>query len=324
MQEFNDFIENHSSIILTTHDRPDADGLGAEILLAHVLAQKEKEVRIINSAPIPERFAYMDPGGIVESWDASKHAGLPEKSALIIVDTSDEYNIGLTSEAILSKAKAVFVIDHHELNPLSTLKGYIDPTSSSTCEMIMDIVDCFGISLNRDIAAAAFSGIVYDTGSFAYAKTSERTFKAALTLVKTGIKPYDIYQNLFESSSTGALLLQKKVLSTLEIYNDGNIAVQILRKEDLESTGANFEDAEAFINVPLKSKNVEVSIMIKENHDGSVRCSLRSKGKVSVSKIAQNFSGGGHATAAGFRSKTGIEETLVKVLAKTAEALDKR
>jgi phosphoesterase RecJ-like protein len=67
---------------------------------------------------------------------------------------------------------------------------------------------------------------------------------------------------------------------------------------------------------------VEVSIFIKENRNGIVRCSLRSKGQVNVSKIAQQFGGGGHATAAGFKSSQKIDATLDRVLEKIESVLD--
>ena len=35
--------------------------------------------------------------------------------------------------------------------------------------------------------------------------------------------------------------------------------------------------------------------------DGTVKCSLRSQGKVDVAAMAEKFGGGGHLNAAGFR-----------------------
>jgi phosphoesterase RecJ-like protein len=115
--------------------------------------------------------------------------------------------------------------------------------------------------------------------------------------------------------------LRKQVLSTLEIR--GRAAVLMLRQEDLRTTGANFEDAETFINIPLRAREIAVSILVKENLEGKVRCSLRSKGAVNVSKIAQQFGGGGHVTAAGFKSALGIEDTLNQVLEKVEPLLKK-
>jgi phosphoesterase RecJ-like protein len=266
----------------------------------------------------------MDPKNIIGTWKPEQHQSLLKESAMIILDTSDEYNIGKIKDEVLPFVQAVLVVDHHELGPKSVLDGYIDSSAASSSEMIMRVAEALGITPDLVTANAAFAGLVYDTGSFAYIKTNINTFKAALTLVECGVNPYTSYQNLYESASMGAVMLQKIVLSTLEMHEKGKIAVQILRKEDLESTGANIEDAEGFINLPLRSKDVKVSILIKESGTGPIRCSLRSKGEVNVSKIAQQFSGGGHATAAGFKSTSSIDQTLKTLLNKVKQFLDKQ
>jgi phosphoesterase RecJ-like protein len=320
MQRVFDFINRNSSMILTSHEGADADGLGAELLFAHILRTMGKGVRIINAGLPAERYTFLDPHGTIEVWDPLTYDGTRD-SALVLVDTSDEFNIGAVKD-LIPQVREIFVIDHHELNPYSTLSGFIDSTASSTCEIVLGIAETAGVKLDEHVAMAAFAGISYDSGSFAYRKTTAKTFKAALSLVEAGVSPWKVYSALNESASTGALLLQKQVLSTLDLHAGGRIAVQILRKEDLESTGADFEDAEAFINIPLKSRDVAVSIMIKENRQGLVRCSLRSKGTVNVSKIAQAFGGGGHSTAAGFKSAQGISDTLDKILKKVGDILD--
>jgi phosphoesterase RecJ-like protein len=316
-----DFINNHSAFVLTTHDGPDADGLGAEITLAHVLEKLRKEVRIINASAVPDRFRFMDPSGLCGAWDPEKHRDIPKNSVLLILDTSDEFHTGAMKD-IIPQFQAAMVIDHHELNPHTTLRGFIDPTSAATCEMVLEIAVALNVPLDQETAMAAYAGLCFDTGSFAYSKTTARTFKAAMVLVQTGVSPYEVYSKLNESASTNSLLLQQRILGTMELHCQGRAAVQILRQEDLLSTGAQFEDAESFINIPLKAKDILVSIMVKEDNQGKIRCSLRSKGKVNVSKIAQGFSGGGHALAAGFRSDMNITETLARVLEKVNAALE--
>jgi len=314
-----EFLSRHSSLILTTHDPADADGLGAEKIFSLIASTMGKQVRIINSGSVPENFRFLDEDSI-ESWGNVRDT-VKRDSALVILDTTDEYNIGELRELITGVAE-VFVIDHHEPNQFCTFKGYIDNTASSTCELMLELALEAGIKLTPKCAEAAYAGLVYDTGFFAYSKTTARTFKSALALAEAGVSPYAVYRELNEKSSTGALLLQKKVLSTLEIHNQGRVAVQILRKGDLEASGARFEDAENFINIPLRSREIEVSILVKENREGQTRCSLRSKGNVNVSQIAQALRGGGHVSAAGFKSSLGPDETLSMILEKVTQALD--
>jgi len=315
------FLERHSSLILTTHDRADADGLGAEKAFSYIAGKLGKKVRIINSGPVPEHFRFMDPDNSIEIWKDVKDT-INENCALVILDTTDEYNIGDLKDFI-SCASEVFVIDHHEPNQFCEFSGLIDNTASSTCELVVEYANEVNIRLTPESAMAAYAGMVYDTGFFSYSKTTGRTFRAALVLVETGVKPYFVYKELNESSSNGTLLLQKKVLSTLEIHNKGRVATQILSKDDLISLGARYEDAENFINIPMKSKEIEVSILVKENKEGQVRCSLRSKGSVNVSKMAQIMGGGGHVNAAGFKSSLDIKDTLEKILSVVTEDLEK-
>jgi phosphoesterase RecJ-like protein len=111
-------------------------------------------------------------------------------------------------------------------------------------------------------------------------------------------------------------VLQSKVLASLELYYDQQVAVQTLLRENIIECNATYEEAHTFINIPLKSGEIRVSVFLKENQEGVLRCSLRSKGNVNVAEIAQSFGGGGHKTAAGFKSKLPLEETKKEVLKK--------
>jgi phosphoesterase RecJ-like protein len=183
------------------------------------------------------------------------------------------------------------------------------------------VAERLGVELPMDAAEAIFSGIVYDTGSFSYPKTSERTFECALELVKRGVVPYEIHKRMYESSSEGVLLLQKAVMSSLELRLQGRAAILSLGKEVLASSGASYEDAEDLVNIPLQDRRVEVSVLFKENVEGRLRCSLRSKGGVNVARIAQAFGGGGHKTAAGFTCERPLAASKDDVLQSIAKAL---
>ena len=315
------FLKRNFFLIITTHRGSDADGLGAEIAMSQICHKMGIKYRILNSEPVPERYAFLDPGHEIGVWEKSRDCGNPDNAALLILDCSDEYNLGGVREFI-PLAKEVFLIDHHDRESLLDFGGMVDPSASSTCELMVELAAEAGINLDPVSAAAVYAGICYDTGSFAYPKTTARTFRAALRLTEWEVNPYSIYHELNETAAIGTLLLNQKVLSTLEIVNDNRVAVQILHKEDLETFKTHIEDAENFINVPLKAKDILVSVLVKETRDGQVRCSLRSKGEINVSKIAQFFGGGGHVTASGFRSSLGIEATLEKVLEKITLAID--
>jgi phosphoesterase RecJ-like protein len=306
------FIDRHRSFVLTTHDSPDADGFGAQMVMFSILKKSGKEIKIINADPFPKHLDFLD-GAPVEIWDEAKHSSDLQNSALMILDTCEEYHIG-SIRKVLKNVKEAFVFDHHEPGPHSKLSGLIDHSAASTSEMAIELALCMDVALDQKTAAAAYAGIVFDSGFFAYPKTSIRTFKAAMKALEWGADPNYIYRQLMENSSYSSVLLQKQALSHLQFHHGRRLAVMTLSMEDLRITGAEFEEAENIVNIPLKAKEVEISILLKEKTAEEIRCSLRSKGTINVSKIAQGFGGGGHVTAAGFRSSLSMEKILNKLI----------
>lgn len=302
--------------IMCSHESPDADGLGAEFALTTVLQKLGKRIKIINADKHSDSYAFMDPTGII-GWlsGVSIDDAEIQQSTIILVDTSDVMYSGEAADKLLAKAREILIIDHHEVKgSVSVTKTCSMPTYSSTCEIVYRILEELGSDLNPDVASALFTGIVYDSGSFAYSKTTEGTFEAALELVRRGANPTKIHGALYESSAISTLLLRKDVLSSLELYEHDHIAVQTLTRTMLKETGCLYEEADGFINIPLQAGVVEVSIFFKENEEGTLRCSLRSKGAVNVAQIAQSFGGGGHKSAAGFKSPYPLETIKSKVL----------
>jgi bifunctional oligoribonuclease and PAP phosphatase NrnA len=323
-----ELFRGQESFAILSHDGPDADGVGAGYALALALAALGKKACALVSDGIPPKFRFIDRRGLFLSLAEGEPTrtvdGRPfdlAESTAVLVDTRDIAYMGARSAEVLSRAPRRIVIDHHEPREEPGEHELVDAAASSVCELVYLISSKLGVALPLDAAEALYSGIVYDTGSFCYPKTSERTFEVALALVRSGVSPNAIYGRMHESAAEGFLSLEKAVLSTLELSPDGRIAIQSLSKEELAASGAAYEDAEELVNIPLQDRKVEVSVLFKENAEGRLRCSLRSKGGVNVARFAQAFGGGGHKTAAGFTcraplaaSKADVLQSLSKVL----------
>lgn len=308
-------ITSNSKFILTAHETPDGDAIGSECALYFVLKKLGKEVYVFNADPMPKKFRYLDPDGVIQTLTSIDL--LPEnieEFVLIMLDVNDTNNIGQVSELILPKVKRTFIIDHHENGETVVTSNLVQEGASSTCEILYEVFEELDIDLDFMISIALYTGIVYDTGSFIYPKTTAKTFLIAHNLVLNGVEPNDVYARIYESNSISSLVLQSRVLSTLKLYYDEHVAVQIMRKAMIEECNAHYEEADALINIPLKSEDIRVSVFFKENMEGILRCSLRSKGNIDVVEIAQKFGGGGHKTAAGFKCKESLENTQKIVL----------
>ena len=274
-----------------------------------------KTARILNADPAPKKFAFV---GLEEEFEVlARSEQIPAdigEYALFILDVNDIKNIGQVATLILPRVEEYFIVDHHDSETLQLSKNHIEQNASSTCEILYLLFREMNLELDLPMARALYMGILYDTGSFIYPKTTAVTFQIAHDLVSLGVRPNETYVNVYESNSISSLVLMSKVLATLELHFDKQVAVQTMTQELLLEAGAAYEESDLLINIPLRSGDIRVSVFFKENLEGVKRCSLRSKGNIDVATIAQNLGGGGHKTAAGFKCLRSFEVMKVEIL----------
>jgi phosphoesterase RecJ-like protein len=310
-----DFLTGNEKFILTAHETPDGDALGSEYALLWALRKMGKTARILNADPAPDKFSFVDRKR--EARVLSSVSQVPvhiEDYVLVIVDVSDIRNIGAVSRWVLPRVRQYFIIDHHERDKDLLSPNHIEQSASSTCEILYLVFQEMGLKIDLRMAQALFMGILYDTGSFIYPKTTALTFRIARELVELGVNPNEVYASVFENNSLSSLVLMSRVLSTLALHLEGRVAVQYMTRQMLYASSAKYEEADQQINIPLRSKDIRVSIFFKENAEGLQRCSLRSKGNIDVAEIAKRFGGGGHRTAAGFKCTKPVETIQNKIL----------
>ena len=75
-----------------------------------------------------------------------------------------------------------------------------------------------------------------------------------------------------------------------------------------------FEEVEGLIDLVRRTREADVSCVLKEAADGAWRVSLRSLGPVNVCAIAEREGGGGHRLAAGFTSEDSAEAVIARIL----------
>ena len=304
------FLSKYTHIIISTHESPDGDGLGAEIAFNELLKKLGKETLIINSDPVPDIFQFIDIENEIHTLRTSTIVpdGLKDY-ALIVLDTNDDDNIGSLFPIIKDEIKDIFIIDHHEGEKDKIERNFIKVESSSVCEIIYSIIQYFEKDISLKSAQALFAGMVYDTGSFRYPKTTSETFKVAAHLVEIGANPFKIFEHIYESNTLSSFELRSHILSTMEILNNGKLIAMKLTPKMLKKTGGSFTEGESAINLPLTVRGVIASILVKQDFNGPVKVSMRTKGEYNVAEIAIENGGGGHRNAAGYKSKDSFDKT---------------
>lgn len=288
-----ELIENKNNFAITTHVRPDGDGIGSSLGLWWLLKSLDKKVEVISRDDIPNSYKQL-PGSdeIRKVTEIDK-----EYDAVFVMECSDIKRPGIK----YLENQVVINIDHHATCEHFGTINWIDPTASAVGEMIYNLCKAIGGRVTREIAECVYMALVTDTGSFHFPNTTERTLKVASELVKVGVKPSTISEAVYNSYSWSRVALMQKVMATIKRDSSGRIAYMRQTLEMVEDTEAIDGDNNGFVNIPLVAKEVVASIYMREVRPNRYRVSLRSKGDINVARVAEEFGGGGHKNAAGCR-----------------------
>jgi bifunctional oligoribonuclease and PAP phosphatase NrnA len=301
-----ELIEKKQCFMITSHIRPDGDGLGSGLALYWMLQKLGKHATVILKDPIPKAYSVL-PGSdlVLVSSDVGQ-----VYDAAFVMECSDVERPGLPS----LKDQFIVNIDHHATTRTFGSINWIDSTAAAVGEMIYNLCKALGIEVTKEIAECIYTALLTDTGSFHFSNTTERTLKIASELVKRGVEPARISQALFYSNSFSKIRLLGLTLSTIQRDITGTIAWVTMSREMMDEAGAAEEDTEGIVNHALSVGDVRVVAFFKELSPGVYRVSLRSKGKSNVAKVAEVFGGGGHRNAAGCRIEGDFEEVKSRVI----------
>jgi phosphoesterase RecJ-like protein len=286
-----ELIENKSNFAITTHIKPDGDGVGSSLGLCWLLRSLGKRADVLVHGSIP--ISYQSLPGADEIKDARSIED--DYDAVFVIECSDMDRPGLKG---LDRQLTVN-IDHHATSEHFGTINWIDSTASAVGEMIYNLCKAIGGRITKEIAECVYMALVTDTGSFHFSNTSERTLKVASELVKAGARPAKISEAVYNNYSWSRIELMRQVLDTVKRDETGRIAAMRQTMAMQEDSGAVDGDNNGFVNIPLAARDVVAVVYMREVGPNVYRCSLRSKGNINVARVAERFGGGGHRNAAG-------------------------
>ena len=152
------------------------------------------------------------------------------------------------------------------------------------------------LKINKEAATYIFTGMVTDSGRFRFRSVSGDTMRYAGMLIEMGIDIDTIYAHLY-MSDFDTLKFKGYVLGKIKLTENG-VAYLYVDKAMQEKFGLSLEQASASVSYMDSIKDSLIWIAFIECDDGSIRVRLRSR-FVTVSEIAENYNGGGHACASG-------------------------
>lgn len=303
-----ELIENKSTFGITTHIKPDGDGVGSSLGLCWLLRSLGKSAEVIVHGEVPP--AYKSLPGADEIRDVK--AIDSQYDAIFVIECSDLSRpgiAGLDSEFTVN-------IDHHATSEHFGTINWIDSTASAVGEMIYNLCKAIGGRVTKEIAECVYMALVTDTGSFHFSNTTDRTLKVASELIKAGAKPAAISEAVYNNYPWSRVELMRQVIGTIKRHAEGRIASMRQTLEMRRIAGAVDGDNNGFVNIPLAARDVLASIYMREVGENKYRVSLRSKGDINVARVAEKFGGGGHANAAGCSVEGNWDEKEAEIVAR--------
>jgi phosphoesterase RecJ-like protein len=304
-------LREKERFLIACHENPEGDAIGSELALALALRKMGKTATVLNADPVPANLLFL-PGAdtVVFADDGSKY------DVAVVVDCGSPERTGRVAPE-LRKCPLLVNIDHHRTNGDLGELSLVDPDAAAAGLLIHRVLSAMKFGIDLDVATNIYVAVLTDTGSFHYGSSSPEAFEVAGEMVRRGVDPWAVAEQVYETQSAHRLRLLGRVLDSLDVSYDGRVACITTMSEDLREFASGKDALEGFINYPRSIVGVEVAVSFREEEGAVFRVSFRSKGRVDVSAVAARFGGGGHRNAAGCT----VPGTLADVKKRVLEAL---
>lgn len=307
-----EFITGKDQVIVMGHKIADADSLGACMGIYRAAKALGKRAHIVmNENTSSIRPLYDE---ILESSSYEKDIFLTSEQALdqfnentmvVVVDTNKPQMTECPE--LLRRSKLIAVLDHHRQSSSgieNAVLSYIEPYSSSTCEMVAEVLQYIveDIRVPSVEADCLYAGIMIDTRNFMN-RTGVRTFEAAAFLRRCGAditRVRKMFRDDIESYRAKA-----EAVRLAEVYRSEYAIAEC--PSDIDSpTVLGAQTANELLDI----NGIKASFVLTV-YNGRIYMSARSIDEVNVQMIAEKLGGGGHINAAGAQfDHTDIEEAI--------------
>lgn len=317
IQELYPLLSTPRTVVITMHQKPDADAMGSALGLYHFLKQLGHKVTVISPTNWARWLNWMPGCDTVVDFELNR------EKADGIMDQAEwffclDFNVLLRTKNMAAKIRSLsctrILIDHHQQPEVASFAyGVSDTAKSSTCEMVYDFItgSGHGDKINIDIAECLYAGVMADTGSFRFPAASAAVHAMVSDLKSRGMDHTKVHENVYDNFLENRLrFIGHVLLHRMEIYYEYNTALIAISKKDLLRFEIKTGDSDGLVNYPLSIQGIKLAALVIDR-DEERKWSFRSKGDFDVNTFARKyFEGGGHFNAAGGRSSAPLDQTV--------------
>lgn len=319
IQAVQTLLATPKKIAIIPHRGPDGDAMGSTLALYHFLLKQNHQPIVVAPNEFPDFLAWLPGSDTVKIYEKDKDnctAILKDAELVFTLDFNAFHRTG-EMETVLEQLTAPFImIDHHQKPDDYATIMYSDTQFGSTCEMIYNFISFLDqkASIDKTIATCIYTGILTDSGSFRFPKTTGNTHRIVAELIDLGVENTVIPTQLFDNSSYDRLQLLGRALQNMKVIAEKQTSYITLTQAELNEFNFVKGDTEGIVNYGLSIKGIIFSAIFIENQgEKIIKISFRSQGNFDVNEFARNhFNGGGHINAAGGKSEESLSDTVAK------------
>lgn len=319
IHELYPLLTGKKKVVITMHQKPDADAMGSSLGLYHFLKQFGHDVTVVSPTNWARWLDWMEGTKTVLDYELHKADGdkkLEEADWLFCLDHN---HFGRTKNmaAKLAEIRCTKVlIDHHqEPDEAAFDYGVSNTGKSSTCEMVYDFITGSGHrdKVNVFVAECLYAGVVADTGSFRFSSTHASVHHMVAYLKEMGLQHTKVHEALYDNFLENRLRFLGHVLSNrLNVNYELNTALMWVSKGEILKYDIKTGDTEGLVNYPLSIQGIKLVGLVIDR-DEERKWSFRSKGDFDCNTFARRyFNGGGHFNASGGRDTASLQDTVKK------------
>ncbi len=311
-------LASPKKITIIPHRNPDGDAMGSTLALYHFLVQQNHDVVVMSPNEFPAFLAWLPAAEKVLLFEKDKEICteiLKQSDLIFTLDFNALHRVGESMQTTLEALNTTFIlIDHHQFPDTFAQYTFSDTNYGSTCEMVYDFIHQLKQEnrINKTVATCIYTGIVTDSGSFRFPKTTSKTHRVVSDLIDKGVENSAIHNQLFDTSSYSRLQLLGRALQNMKLMREYKTSYITLSQEELDTFHYQKGDTEGIVNYGLSIDGIDLTaIFIENTAEGIIKISFRSQGSFDVNQFARNyFNGGGHINAAGGKSDKSLQETV--------------
>lgn len=305
-------LRESKDIIISSHVNPDGDSIGTGLALYWAIKNQypEKNIRYIIEDNVPYNYKFLKGAEKIEKYANLKDE--PKADIFIVVDSANFKRIGRVGE--FKKNAFLVNIDHHISNSNFGDYNFVKQSSSASEVLYEIITNILKLNIDKIVAECLYVGIITDSGNFQYESVTKETFNIASKLIEKGIDKNKIINCIYKSRTLGYMKVLGLALSKMRIIKEKKMVYFTLSRDFIVKENIQKDETDGIVEKMLEYIGCEVALFLKEEENGKIKGSLRSKERIDVNNVAKIFDGGGHKRAAGFTTDLMEKDIIISII----------